>query len=117
MHQSLGQCQAADNPVLWFTWGVLQLLQLTKDPGAWGMPVSCPLCSAPHSQHHFSVFFHFSPALAAREKTPCKKDVQGQARFCFLTQALLMPRMLCLLLALGALALSLAGERGWDDGL
>lgn len=61
----------------------------------------------------FFVFFPQLRALDTREKTPREKDARGRARFCFLTQALLTPRMLCPLLALGALALSLAGERGW----
>ncbi|XP_054693471.1 CD276 antigen isoform X1 [Grus americana] len=48
-------------------------------------------------------------ALSVREKTPREKDPRGRARFCFLTRPLLVPRMLCPLLALGALVLSLAG--------
>ncbi|XP_030354072.1 CD276 antigen isoform X2 [Strigops habroptila] len=46
--------------------------------------------------------------LVMREKTS-REDTQGHACFCFLTQSFLVPRMLCLLLALRALVLGLAG--------
>ena len=111
------------NPLLRFTTGwVLRLLhrsqrgRLAWDPAPWGCrspALSCSLPLVPCTILVFSSIFHQLRALAAREKTPREKDARGCARFCFLAQALLTPRMLCPLLALGALALSLAGERGW----
>ncbi|XP_064933183.1 CD276 antigen isoform X3 [Columba livia] len=54
-------------------------------------------------------FYDRLKAFTTREKFPFEKDTRDFTCICFLTPALLLPRMLCPLLALGALALSLAG--------